>query len=218
MKTYQLLRNNKSMGYYTEICLLQIGLQPLDLLWIDGESITWKYPSELEEFRTHVSQPAFSQATLVNDLKEKQILYFGSHIAEMDYKKRRMDLIQHPDAIAGDMTPGFEYMLRAQDMRLNKTSIETVEISEEQRAVDAVRAILNKSEKESKASKMARVSEEGQGIHNFTSIWHTETAHDEAAEERVGNRAGNWNFVNSLTAAITGLIALASSAFMNFRF
>ncbi len=196
MKTYQLLRNNKSMGYYTEICLLQIGLQPLDLLWIDGESITWKYPSELEEFRAHVSKPAFSQASLVNSLKEKQILYFESHIAEMGYKKLNMELIDHPDAMAGDMTPGFEYMLRAQNMRLNKLTHNTAEISDEEKAVEAVRAILNKPESAMKSGKVVKVS-----------------------ERETNQRIGNLKFVaSSLTAVITGLIALASASFINFRF
>lgn len=219
MKTYQLLRNNQSMGYYTATCLLQIGLQPLDLLWVDGESVTWKYPSELEEFRAHVSRAPFNEATRVNDLKEQQILYFDAHIAEMDYKKLNIALIEQPDTRVYDMTPGFEYMIRAQKMRLNKSNHKNIAgISEEQRAVEAVRSILDKSESVLGSDKMINAPERNADPHHFTTVWEARSETREkakAGETGSGKRA---SFRTPLSAAITGLIALASSAIINFRF
>ena len=47
-KVYLLLRNNRQIGPLTIGELRQQNLQPSDLIWIEGESSAWCYPSELE--------------------------------------------------------------------------------------------------------------------------------------------------------------------------
>lgn len=49
MTSYLLLRNNKESGPYTLNELVGNGLKPYDLVWINGKSAAWRYPSEVPE-------------------------------------------------------------------------------------------------------------------------------------------------------------------------
>ena len=51
MKTYLLLRDNKQTGPYTAEQLAAKGLKPYDLVWQEGRSAAWRYPSELDELK-----------------------------------------------------------------------------------------------------------------------------------------------------------------------
>ena len=51
MNTYLLLRDNKQSGPYTVAELRQHGLKPYDLVWLEGRSAAWRYPSEIEELK-----------------------------------------------------------------------------------------------------------------------------------------------------------------------
>jgi hypothetical protein len=51
MQQYRLLRNNKESGPYTWKELAHLPLKPYDLVWVDGKSAAWRYPSELPEFK-----------------------------------------------------------------------------------------------------------------------------------------------------------------------
>ena len=53
MATYILLRNNKEEGPYTLNDLLSKGLKAYDLVWIEGRSAGWRYPSEIEELKAY---------------------------------------------------------------------------------------------------------------------------------------------------------------------
>lgn len=50
-KVYLLLRNNKQQGPYSLEELLQQSLKPFDLVWVEGRSAGWKYPSEIETLK-----------------------------------------------------------------------------------------------------------------------------------------------------------------------
>lgn len=218
MKTYQLLRNNKQMGYYTKTCLLQIGLQPLDLLWIEGESITWKYPSELEEFCAYTSGVELTEGTVVNSRKEKQIIYFDSHVAEMDYKKVNIQYIQEPDAVLYDVTPGYEYLVRAQSFRLpvNEWDNEmATENNAEQEAVDAVQAILNHSYPVMGAGQIIDTPEYKADFDAFTAIWEVNNRQQLQVQERGVQKIRSLLKIG-LGSIITGLISLAATGF-NFK-
>jgi hypothetical protein len=52
MQHYRLLRNNKESGPYTWKELVDLPLKPYDLIWVDGKSAAWRYPSELPEFKS----------------------------------------------------------------------------------------------------------------------------------------------------------------------
>ncbi len=49
MKEYLLLRNNIQSGPYTLFELKELGLRAFDLIWVERESFSWRYPSELDE-------------------------------------------------------------------------------------------------------------------------------------------------------------------------
>jgi hypothetical protein len=51
MTTYLLLRDNKESGPYSLEDIRQKGFKAYDLVWIEGKSAAWRYPSEVEEFK-----------------------------------------------------------------------------------------------------------------------------------------------------------------------
>ncbi len=112
MKIYTLLRDNQEFGSFTYEELLQKKLKKMDLLWIEGESIVWKYPSEMKEFKHLVREADLTEGTIVNTRKEKQINYFR-------WKTKRqlspVEAIQMqealPDAYLSDIPAGYEFLL-----------------------------------------------------------------------------------------------------------
>ena len=51
MPSYRLLRSNKETGPYSLNDLVTMGLKPYDLIWVDGRSAAWRYPSEVAELK-----------------------------------------------------------------------------------------------------------------------------------------------------------------------
>jgi hypothetical protein len=51
MSQYLLLRDNKQSGPYTFEELTAKGLKAYDLIWIEGKSAAWRYPSEIQELK-----------------------------------------------------------------------------------------------------------------------------------------------------------------------
>lgn len=218
MKTYLLLRNNKQTGPYTATCLLQMDLQELDLIWAEGESITWKYPSEMIEFRASAPKARFTEGTLVNSRKEKQIRYFDSYITEMEYKKVNIEYIQEPDAVLCDVAPGYEYLVRAQNFRLPVYEIDTDVVDDaEQEAVDAANAILNHSYKVLGSDQIIDTPEYKTDFKSFTTVWTARQKKEEVVnKESISNKKSKI-LKGGLNALLMGLITLASAGHLNFK-
>ena len=53
-KEYLLLRNNQETGPHSLEELVQLGLKPFDLIWVQGRSGGWSYPSEVEALKRYV--------------------------------------------------------------------------------------------------------------------------------------------------------------------
>jgi hypothetical protein len=53
MDTYLLLRSNKQSGPYSLQQLVSSGLKPYDLVWVEGKSAAWRYPSEVEGLKSY---------------------------------------------------------------------------------------------------------------------------------------------------------------------
>lgn len=53
MANYLLLRNNKQQGPLSLQHLIQLGLKPYDLVWVEGKSAAWRYPSEIPELKPY---------------------------------------------------------------------------------------------------------------------------------------------------------------------
>lgn len=142
MKTYQLLRDNQQMGYFTKECLMQIGLQPMDLIWVVGESITWKYPYEIEDFKDFAPKAARNDATVVNGRKEQQIIYFRSQMTGSEYRKTTIQYAEKASEFEDEITPEFAYLLNPKSYKTTHTGVSADE-KEAQEAVDAVKFLIN---------------------------------------------------------------------------
>jgi hypothetical protein len=53
MNSYLLLRDNKQSGPYTVAELVEMGIKAYDLVWLEGKSAAWRYPSEVEELKAY---------------------------------------------------------------------------------------------------------------------------------------------------------------------
>lgn len=53
MISYLLLRNNKEKGPFSLEELIQHGLKPYDLVWVNGKSAAWRYPGEIAELKEY---------------------------------------------------------------------------------------------------------------------------------------------------------------------
>ena len=53
MNKYLLLRDNKQSGPYTVPEIIEKGIKAYDLVWLDGKSVAWRYPSEIEELKAY---------------------------------------------------------------------------------------------------------------------------------------------------------------------
>lgn len=53
MNKYLLLRDNKQTGPYSAEELVKKGIKPYDLVWLEGRSAAWRYPSEMDELKAH---------------------------------------------------------------------------------------------------------------------------------------------------------------------
>lgn len=55
--TYILLRNNKESTPLSLGELTRMGLKPEDLVWVEGQSVCWLGPGEIQELRSLVGKP-----------------------------------------------------------------------------------------------------------------------------------------------------------------
>lgn len=55
-KIYKLLRNNRQTGPYTLAELVALDLKPFDLIWADGKTAGWMYPSEIEALKPYLAE------------------------------------------------------------------------------------------------------------------------------------------------------------------
>jgi len=71
-KVYLLLRNNKQSGPYSLEELVQSGIKPLDLIWIEGTSTSWCYPAEISALKPYTQEAATDTSlnkTLIDETK-----------------------------------------------------------------------------------------------------------------------------------------------------
>jgi hypothetical protein len=67
MSKYLLLRDNQQSGPYSLEKLTEIGLQPSDLVWIQGKSTGWVYAGEIEELTDVLENTSRSSAIEVQN-------------------------------------------------------------------------------------------------------------------------------------------------------
>ena len=103
MKKYLLLRNNQQTGPHSIEQLASIGLFPLDLIWIEDESTSWKYSEEIEELKHLISYNHTSQNHLPKT--EKVFIALPSNFGE---RSRRETGEEYASLPVNEMEPVLE--------------------------------------------------------------------------------------------------------------
>ncbi|HEX5025324.1 MAG TPA: hypothetical protein VFV68_08625 [Agriterribacter sp.] len=205
MKIYRLLRNNKQMGCFTATCLLQMNLQKYDLIWVEGESITWKYPSEMIEFRDYSPKAEITNATVIQNRKEKQITYFGNVIPAYDYKEVNIQYIEELDAMLPEIAHEFDCLVSEEQYNAPAGRRQAEMVVDEiagQCALDEVNAILNDS----------------YSLVDFKPIPDTvESKMDQVVEGEKAFRIRSNVFKNGIAAAVASLIILSAAGYLNLK-
>jgi hypothetical protein len=90
-KVYLILRNNVQEGPFTSAELLQQGLKPKDLVWVEGKSIAWVYVKDLKE----INQISGSSIQTEAKLTHSSVTSFQKE--KRSVEKKRTDLIFSDD-------------------------------------------------------------------------------------------------------------------------
>ena len=78
MASYLLLRDNKQKGPYSTQELISLGLKAYDLVWLEGRSAAWRYPSEIEELKPYapvVEEQPFDRFFKKTETEENDITH-----------------------------------------------------------------------------------------------------------------------------------------------
>jgi hypothetical protein len=104
MKKYLLLRNNQESGPHSIEQLASVGLFPLDLIWIEDESMAWKHPDEIEELKHFISYSDTPQYRM----QEKSEKIFVSLPANFSKKSRSEMKEEYASLPVNEMEPVLE--------------------------------------------------------------------------------------------------------------
>ena len=104
MATYLLLRNNKQQGPLSLQHLIQLGLKPYDLVWVEGKSAAWRYPSEIPELKP------YSVA-----VEEQPFDRFYKKQEEKPEEKKEAPVIQFPEEIKQEIIAREEPVRRGRE-------------------------------------------------------------------------------------------------------
>ncbi len=83
MKPYLLLRNNIQSGPYSVEELNMLGLKPSDLIWVEGKSFSWKYPTEIDELNSLMPAVEQNISDIANSIKEKKLSSVNESIPQL---------------------------------------------------------------------------------------------------------------------------------------
>jgi hypothetical protein len=97
MKRFLLLRDNQESGPYTLEELQLLGLKWSDLIWVEGESISWNYPANLEVFKELTggfpaeATSGYGTLTPTDSLPNRSETFPSQHSEEADLNNRVSD-------------------------------------------------------------------------------------------------------------------------------
>jgi hypothetical protein len=83
MKPYLLLRNNIQSGPYSVEELNMLGLKPFDLIWVEGKSFSWKYPTEIDELSSLAASVEQDISNIANNIKEKKLSAVNESVSQL---------------------------------------------------------------------------------------------------------------------------------------
>lgn len=79
MNKYLLLRDNKQSGPFTATEMIAKGIKAYDLVWLEGKSAAWRYPSEIEELKPYA--PAVEEQPYDRFYKKDSAAQTGNTLA-----------------------------------------------------------------------------------------------------------------------------------------
>lgn len=104
MTKYLLLRDNKESGPYTFDDLKAKGLKAYDLVWVEGKSAAWRYPSEVEELKSFapaVEEQPFDRFYKRPSQGQPNIASAPAGSATVQFKPSSPVLSTEPSAVPG---------------------------------------------------------------------------------------------------------------------
>jgi hypothetical protein len=120
MASYLLLRNNKESGPYSLEGLIQLGLKPYDLVWVEGRSAAWRYPSEVEDLKFYA--PAVEEQPFDRFFKKPSELKAEEEkkqqVAEQTFAKNKTTLKDPEVKIVSDVV---KEVHKPVEIEINKT-------------------------------------------------------------------------------------------------
>ena len=106
METYLLLRSNKQSGPYSLQQLVNFGLKPYDLVWVEGKSAAWRYPSEvdlLKDYAPAVEEQPYDrfykkpeEKPAVNPVPQQEEIYVAPKQEKIDVARRQEEIYVAP--------------------------------------------------------------------------------------------------------------------------
>jgi hypothetical protein len=99
MTNYLLLRNNKESGPYSIDDLVKLGLKAYDLVWVQGKSAAWRYPSELEELKPYA--PITEEQPFDRFYKKEQVTGTKDRSVQTSVAVKSIEPAQEHQPLAG---------------------------------------------------------------------------------------------------------------------
>lgn len=125
MKRYSVLRNNQESGPFTLAQLKAVGITETDLVWIEGESTSWKYPTEIKELQTIVEaapkHPSGTGQKISQTIKSNEGLQPFSQNNDIGYTRSHTKTVDAVDEYFSSTKEDFNWNPKKQ--RLNLSSI-----------------------------------------------------------------------------------------------
>ncbi|WP_336514334.1 hypothetical protein [Pollutibacter soli] len=183
MDRYLLLRSNVQTGPHTFENLVKLGLNSQDLIWIDGRSNSWRYPTEMDEFKKFISstsntdigfdKPPMSRTRLQNDyilikgLTEKSVIG-NRHIPEQElfefptlarfFMAEKYREMPAPVALIQE-TKMLEPLFKADDANIPKSKVwVSYPSTATKKRVVVIRSITEKQKEEKKAAPVITIA------------------------------------------------------------
>lgn len=94
MNKYLLLRDNKQSGPYTVPELVDKGIKAYDLVWLEGKSAAWRYPSEIEELKAYA--PVIEEQPFDRFYKKPEVAKEIIQPVEADHSRYEPKPVEQP--------------------------------------------------------------------------------------------------------------------------
>lgn len=98
-KVYLLLRSNKQTGPYSLEELLQLNLKPFDLVWMEGRSAAWQYPSEIPSLKPYVPETPHADVPFKPVSTSVMEENTGQTLNSKAYKEPQNPIPQKPESV-----------------------------------------------------------------------------------------------------------------------